>query len=193
MQSPLQGEHLNQPFSTWPFPKGRWPIWPLQLAATKDLPRIQSNGAAKAPAALPRSSRVSCKVISLRSLSPFRHRLSSRAKIAASEAGECCDIIPRFSQQTPLQTAGPACSLETKAKVLVDDFGGPGPRPAPRLQSWALSVNRNPPNLAFYLGEEKCTQQCSVAHLHLPRAKHHRLAGACSLPGPGAHRLGWTH
>ena len=71
----------------WSFSKGQWPIWPLQLVATKDLLRIQSNGTAKTPATLPGSPRVSCKVISLLLLSPFRHRLSSRAKIAASEAG----------------------------------------------------------------------------------------------------------
>lgn len=45
-------DHLNQLFSEWPFPRGQWPIWPPQLAVTKDLPRIQSNGVAKAEATL---------------------------------------------------------------------------------------------------------------------------------------------
>lgn len=74
---------------------------------------------------------MSCKVISLLSQSPFRRRRSSRAKAAASEAGEYCDIILGFSQQTPFQPTDPACPLETRAKVLGEDFGGSEPLPAP--------------------------------------------------------------
>lgn len=191
MQSPLWGEHLNQPLRGWPLPTGQWPIWTPQLVATKGLLRIQSNGMARAPATLPGSRQVSCKVILLLSQSPFRHRLSSRAKIAASGAGEYCDIIPRFSQQTPLQPADPACPLETKAKVLGDDFGGSEPLPAPWLQFWALSMNRNCPHLAVSLGEEECTVAGPMPTSTSPGLSVTDLQGPRSLSGPEAHRLGW--
>lgn len=91
----------RQPFSGRPLLQGQGPIWPPQAAATKDLLRIQSCAATKAAVTLPGSGRGSGKVILLLSQSPFRHSLSSRAKIE-----EHCDIIRRFSKQTLLH---PAC------------------------------------------------------------------------------------
>lgn len=173
MQSPLWGEHLNQPLGGGPYPQvsglsGHHSLWPPKACRERNL-------MARAPATLPGSGRVSCKVISRLPQPPFGHRLSSRAKIAASEAGEYCDITPRCSQQTPLQPADPACPLETKAKVLGDDFGGL----APVLGS-VYEQESSP--LGCFTGWRgvHSAVHCgwAHAHLHFPRAERHRPAGA---------------